>query len=83
MWLQLVVVVALLALVAQAHNEISRGKLSILNSEVKPGNLLPQFMFMMGSVEVTIYYFVYSLFIYCLCIVYVLFIHSLTNRVDQ
>jgi len=51
-WLQLVVVVALLAAIAQARSDISKGKLSVINSEVKPGNLLPQFMFMMGSVEV-------------------------------
>ena len=51
-WLRFLVASAVLALVAQAHSEISKGKLSILNSEVKPGNLLPQFMFMMGSVEV-------------------------------
>ncbi len=51
-WLRFLVVSAVLALIVQAHTEISKGKLSVLNSEVKPGNLLPQFMFMMGSVEV-------------------------------
>ena len=53
-WLRFLVVSAVLALIVQAHSEISKGKLSVLNSEVKPGNLLPQFMFMMGSVEVYI-----------------------------
>jgi len=36
---------------ANAKISISKSKLSIMNSETKPGNLLPQFMFMMGSVE--------------------------------
>lgn len=66
MWLQLAVAVALLALVAQARSDISKGKLPVINSEVKPGNLLPQFMFMMGSVEVSIIMFTYRLFTHSL-----------------
>ena len=71
MWLQLTVVVALLALVAQARSDISKGKLPVINSEVKPGNLLPQFLFMMGSVEVSIIMF------------YLPFIHSLIRSLTH
>lgn len=33
------------------YNRISKSKISVYNSKVKPGNLLPQFMFMMGATE--------------------------------
>jgi len=48
-----VVTLALLCLLgtgAQAMT-ISRGKLKYINSETKPGNLLPQFLFQQGNIE--------------------------------
>lgn len=49
--LVLVAFVALVVLQAEAQQSISRGKLKLINSETKPGNLLPQFMFQQGSIE--------------------------------
>ena len=49
-----VLVISLLAAVAgkEAENVVKKARLPLINSETKPGNLLPNFLFMQGSIEV-------------------------------
>ena len=54
MLLNFAVVISLVAAVGgkEPENVVKKARLPLINSETKPGNLLPNFLFMQGSIEV-------------------------------